>query len=92
MTESKRSPSTGSDRNAAIEIDARIVAEGLGIEPDQVEPARRAGTIATMCERGTGIDAGLVRVTFYLGKRRLRVVVDANGSVQQHPAAGQPSA
>lgn len=77
----------------AIEIDARIVAEGLGIAPEEVESRRRVGTITSLCERGTGSDAGLVRVTFYLGKRRLRLVVDAHGSVlQQGPAVDQPSA
>lgn len=47
----------------------------------------------SLCERGTGQDAGLVRVTFYLGKRRLRLVVDADGCVlQQEPAPDQSSA
>jgi hypothetical protein len=75
-----------------IEIDARIVADGLGIAPEDVEPGRLAGTITTLCERGTGKDAGLVRVTFYLGKRRLRLLVDAHGTVLQQPAPDQPSA
>lgn len=74
-----------------IEIDARIVADGLGIEPDQVEPRRQSGEIKALCERGTGEDAGLVRVTFYLGKRRLRLVVDANGTVRrQELVSDQP--
>lgn len=75
-----------------IKIDARIVAEGLGIAPEDVEPGRLAGTVTTLCERGTGEDAGLVRVTFYLGKRRLRLLVDAHGTVLQQPAPDQPSA
>ncbi len=75
-----------------IEIDARVVAEGLGIAAEDVEPARRAGTITTLCERGTGEHAGLVRATFYLGKRRLRLLVDAQGKVlQQHPGPDQPN-
>lgn len=78
-------------RSAAVELDARIVAEGLGITPEQVEADRLAGTITTLCERGIGIDAGLLRVTFYRGKRRLRLVMDAQGTVQQD-AADQPKA
>ena len=70
---------------ATIEIAARLVGEGLGIAPEDVEPGRQAGTITTLCERGTGEDAGLLRVTFYLGKRRLRLVVDAQGRVLQQP-------
>lgn len=73
-----------------IEIDARIIAEGLGIAPEDVEPARHAGTVTTLCERGTDEDAGLVRVTFYFGKRRLRLLVDAHGTVLQQPAPDQP--
>jgi len=47
----------------------------------------------SLCERGTGPEAGLVRVTFSLGKRRLRLVVDANGCVlQREPAPDQPGA
>ncbi len=75
-----------------MELDARLVAEGLGIAPEQVEADRLAGTITTLCERGIGIDAGLLRVTFYRGKRRLRLVVDAHGTVQPPPAADQPKA
>lgn len=76
-----------------IEVDSRVVAEGLGIEPNEVEPRRRTGEITSLCERGTGEDAGLVRVTFYLGKRRLRLVVDGDGTVrQQDPAADHPNA
>lgn len=93
MTDSERPLPPSHDYMATIEIDARIIAEGLGMAPDQVEPARQQGTITTLCERGTGDDAGLVRVTFYLGKRRLRLVVDARGSVlQREPAPDQPSA
>jgi hypothetical protein len=91
MTEHSPGKPSRDDRVATIDIDARIVAESLGIAPEDVEPARKAGSLTTLCERGTGSDAGLVRVTFYLGKRRLRLLVDASGSVlEQHPAAGQP--
>ena len=75
-----------------IEIDARIVAEGPGIAPEDVEPGRLAGTVTTLCERGTGEDAGLPRVTFYLGKQCLRLLVDAHGAVLQQPAPDQPIA
>lgn len=84
---------TADPRDAgAIEIDARIVAEGLGIAPGNVEPRRLAGTITTLCERGTGDDAGLLRVTFHLGQRCLRLLVDAHGTVLQQSAPDQPSA
>ena len=76
-----------------IEIDSRVVAEGLGVEPSEVEPLRRTGEITSLCERGTGEDAGLVRVTFYLGKRRVRLVLDGDGTVRpQVSAADHPNA
>jgi len=57
----KKSPQLprSDDRVAMIDIDARIVAEGLGLAPEDVEPARKAGTLTTLCERGTGSDVVL---------------------------------
>ena len=89
---SRKPNPAGANDAANIEVDARIVAEGLGIAPEDVEPGRLAGSITTLCERGTGEDAGLIRATFYLGKRRLRLVVDAEGRVVQHePTPDQPA-
>ena len=67
MTEQK-SP-TGIDiRRDAIEIDAVIVAEGLGIVASHVPILMRNGEITSLCERGTGQDTGRHRLTW--GRRR----------------------
>lgn len=64
---------------APVEVDARLVAEGLGLDPAQVPAMVADRRIATLCERGTGEDAGLFRFTFYHRGRRVRLVTDADG-------------
>lgn len=61
----------------SIAIDAARVAHGLGLDV----AAFRQLMAERMCERGTGDDTGRWRATFYLGERRLRLVVDAEGNV-----------
>lgn len=62
-----------------VEVDARLVAEGLGLDPVQVPAMIEDRRIATLCERGTGEDAGLFRFTFYYRGQRFRLVTDAAG-------------
>lgn len=62
-----------------VEVDARLVAEGLGLDPAEVPAMVADHRIATLCERGTGEDEGLFRFTFYHRGRRLRLVTDADG-------------
>ena len=62
-----------------VDVDARLVAEGLGLPPQDVAAMVADRRIATLCERGTGEDAGLFRFTFYFGTQRFRLVTDASG-------------
>lgn len=62
-----------------VEVDARLIAEGLGLDAEQVPAMVADRRIATLCERGTGEDAGLFRFTFYFGKQRFRLVTNASG-------------
>lgn len=62
-----------------VEVDARLVAEGLGLDPAAVPAMVADRRIATLCERGTGEHAGLFRFTFYFRDRRVRLVTDADG-------------
>ena len=39
------------------------------------------GKIATLCEGGTGDDEGRWRATFWHGRARARLVVDAEGRI-----------
>ena len=62
-----------------MEIDARVIGAGLGLEPAQVQALMQAEKISLLCERGTGEDAGLYRASFYYQGKRARLVVDRQG-------------
>ncbi|HLS83699.1 MAG TPA: DUF6522 family protein [Arenimonas sp.] len=64
-----------------IDVDANLVGQALGLPPQEVPAMVEDGRIATLCERGTGEDAGHFRFTFYYGRRRLRIVTDHQGKV-----------
>jgi hypothetical protein len=66
-----------------VSIDARLVGEGLGIDPALVPLRMREGAIRGVCERGVDADAGRYRLTFFHRGKRLRLVVDADGNVLQ---------
>ena len=65
-----------------VEVDATVVARGFGLAPEAFRRLMDAHRIAVLCERGTGVDAGLYRVSFYHGQRRVRLVVDRDGMLQ----------
>ena len=68
------------DVNPQVEIDAALVADGLGLAVDEFRRLMEQRKISVLCERGTGQDAGLYRASFYHGQRRVRMVVDASGT------------
>ncbi len=72
------------DVNPEVEIDAALVADGLGLEVDEFRRLMEQRKISVLCERGTGEDAGLYRASFYHGQRRVRMVVDASGTPVEH--------
>jgi hypothetical protein len=62
-------------------VSAETIAEGLKLNPEQVQPML-AGRLITSCvEAGVDEDFGTFRLTFATDKRRLRLIVDALGSV-----------
>lgn len=63
----------------SVEVDARLIADGLGLDPAQVPAMVADRRIATLCERGTGEHAGLFRFTFYHRGQRFRLVTDVRG-------------
>jgi hypothetical protein len=65
----------------AVEVDAAIIAAGLGIAPEHVQSEIRSGRITSICERGVDADAGTFRLSFKKGNRRLRLIVDSGGEV-----------
>ena len=72
--------------NDAVQIDAAIVAEGLGLTPSLLQEEMRAGRITSLAERGVDADSGRHRLTFFSEHRRFRVVVDETGAILQRSA------
>jgi hypothetical protein len=58
--------------NGAVQIDAAIVAEGLGLAPSLLQEEMRAGRITSLVERGVDADSGRHRLTFFSDSRRGR--------------------
>lgn len=71
----------------AISVDAKLIAEGLAIDPAVVQSKMREGKITSLCERGVGEDAGRYRLTFFHESRRFRVLVDTEGKILERSAA-----
>ena len=72
--------------DGAVQIDASLIAEGLGIALPLLKQQMRSGAITSLAERGTDADFGRHRLTFFSAHRRFRLVVDAFGG--DHPAIG----
>ncbi|MEO8012381.1 MAG: DUF6522 family protein [Dokdonella sp.] len=62
-----------------VEIDATIVAKGLGVAVAEFRQLMEQGKVSVLCERGVDEDAGLYRASFYHKGKRVRLVVDRNG-------------
>lgn len=73
-------------QNGAVQIDASLIAEGLGIALPLLRKQMRAGEITSLSERGIGADSGRHRLTFFSAHRRFRVVVDDRGAIIQRSA------
>jgi len=72
--------------NGAVQIDASIVADGLGVALPLLQKQMRAGKITSFAERGVDADSGRHRLTFCSEHRRFRVVVDETGAIVQRSA------
>lgn len=70
----------------AVQIDASVIAEGLGITLPLLRQQMQAGEITSLAERGTDADNGRHRLTFFSAHRRFRLVVDAEGAIIQRSA------
>jgi hypothetical protein len=74
-------------RDGDLEIDASVIAEGLGIALPVLRQQMQAGKITSLSERGVDADLGRHRLTFFWGHRRFRVVVDDDsGAIIQRSA------
>jgi hypothetical protein len=70
----------------AIEVDAIIIAEGLGMALLTFRSEMQAGRITSVVERGVDTDLGRHRITFYSVHRRFRLIVDQHGLILQQSA------
>lgn len=69
--------------DGAVQIDAAVIGEGLGIEPSLVQSRVREGKITSRYERGIDEDVGCHRLTFFTESQRLTLIVDDAGNVLQ---------
>lgn len=69
--------------DSAVQIDAAIIADGLGIAVPLLRECMRAGTITSLSEEGIDADEGRYRLTFFYEHRRFRLVVDGSGAIIQ---------
>lgn len=65
--------------STTVEIDAAIVADGLGLTPADFRQLMEDRKVSVLCERGIGEDTGLYRASFYHEGKRVRLVVDETG-------------
>ena len=72
--------------DGAVQVDASVIAEGLGIALPLLRKQMRAGKITSLSERGIDADLGRHRLTFFSEHRRFRIVVDQRGAIIQRSA------
>jgi hypothetical protein len=73
-------------RDGVVEVEASVIAEGLGLALPQFREQMQAGQITSRSERGTDADLGRHRLTFFSKHRRFRLVVDDSGAILQRSA------
>ncbi len=69
--------------DGAVQVDAAVIAEGLGISLPLLQEQMQAGKITSLFERGIDADRGRHRLTFFSEHRRFRLVVDERGAIVQ---------
>ena len=72
--------------DGAVQVDASVVAEGLGIALPLLRQQMQSGQITSLSERGIDADLGRHRLTFFSEHRRFRLVVDNSGAIIQRSA------
>lgn len=67
--------------NGTIQVRAENLEHGLPLTPQDIMQGLCDGTITKLCDKGTDASKGRYRLAFYSSKRRLRLVVDAEGVI-----------
>ena len=73
--------STVSIQDGEFNIDAALIAADLCLDPAVILEGIRQRKITTLCERGIDAGAGHYRLTFFHAQRRLRLIVDKDGTI-----------
>ncbi|PSC05994.1 hypothetical protein SLNSH_06365 [Alsobacter soli] len=81
MTEVKLEAAGGGPE--AVEISLGEVARTLGISPDLAWAELKAGRLTSVLEQGAGQDEGRLRLNFFYGCKRGRIVLSGGGEVLQ---------
>jgi hypothetical protein len=66
-----------------VQIDASVIAAGLGLALPLFRQQMQAGKITSLSERGLDADLGRHRLTFFSKHRRFRLVIDDSGAIIQ---------
>ena len=72
--------------DGVVQVEASVIAEGLGLALPQFREQMQAGKITSLSERGTDADLGRHRLTFFSEHRRFRLIVDDSGTIIQRSA------
>lgn len=71
--------------NGTFDVDAEVIARGLGLESERIPAMMRNGEISSRSERGEGKDAGRYRLTFFHGNNRFYLIIDETGRILEGP-------
>jgi hypothetical protein len=66
---------------SGFQLEASVVADTFRVSPAEIMAHIRDGRMTTRCEAGVDEDQGRHRLTFFLGNRQARFVIDASGQV-----------
>lgn len=64
-----------------ITVDAALLGDLLDVAAEEVPALMRSHAITSLCERGTGVDEGRFRLSFFYRNRRARLHLDAAGCI-----------
>ena len=66
-------------RTPEIVIDSAPIAQAFGLDVAAFQRLLEDRKITQLCERGTDEDAGTYRASFYLNRKRVRLLLDGEG-------------
>jgi uncharacterized protein DUF6522 len=71
-------------KDGAFCVDASLLATFFDLQPEEVTVLMKKRAITSLCERGIDDNEGEFRLSFFFGRRQLRLTVDAAGCVLRH--------